>query len=56
MRSGEVGWARGEQARLVSAAVCCIAKPVSSICTLIRGGKNLLFLIRLGMKAVVRNL
>lgn len=45
-------WERGAQSCLVSVVM---AKPVSSICTLIRGGKVLL-LIRFGMKAVGRNL
>lgn len=40
MKSVEVGWERGEQACLVLAAVSCIAKPVSSICTLTRGKKG----------------
>ena len=43
MKSGEVGWERGEQACLVSAAVSCIAKPLSSICTSIRGKKSPVF-------------
>jgi len=40
VKAGEVGWERGEEACLVSTAVSCVAEPVSSICTFIRGEKS----------------